>query len=87
MPAAQAIRNTAKWLLVVVGALTVVTFIISTKRQPEIAARLEAECQAKYAAAHSRGDSIIADNWIPAPGLQTTRSLRHCRQLVKGRFP
>jgi len=87
MSTAQAIRNTAKWLFVVLGALTVVTLIISTKHNPEIAAQLQAECRAKYAAAHSRGDSIIADNWIPSPGLQSTRSLRHCRQLVPGRLP
>jgi hypothetical protein len=71
----------------VVGVLTVATLIISTAHRPEIATKLQAECQAKYAAAHTRGDSIIADNWIPAPGLQATRSLRHCRQLVPGRFP
>jgi hypothetical protein len=87
MTITQAIRNSAKWLFVVIGALLVVTRIISDKHRPEIAAQLQAECRAKYAAAHSRGDSILADNWIPAPGLQATRTLWHCGQLMLGRHP
>ncbi len=87
MPTIQAIRNGVKWTFMALAVLIIVTFAISVRHPPEIDEQLRAECRTKYAAAHNRGDSILADNWIPAPGLQQVRSLRHCSQIVPGRLP
>ena len=88
MPPVQAIRKSAKWFFIAIGVLAVLAFAISLSQQPERSEQLRAECRAKYAAARTRGDTILAENWIPAPGLQTGRSLRHCRDLAPtGHFP
>lgn len=81
MQTMRAFRQTAKWFFMVLGVLAVFAFAISLTREPELRERLRAECRARYAAAHDRGDSILADNWIPAPGLQGGRTLRHCSEF------
>ena len=72
MSATQTIRTVGKWLLVPVGLLLVGGLIFSLKRRPDVLPQLHAECQMRYATA-TRADSILVDNWIPAPELQGVR--------------
>ena len=81
MSTTEALRAASKWLFVPLGLFVALAVALSLKHGAELREQLRAECRTKYALAHNRGDSLLADNWIPAPGLQPTRGLRHCRDL------
>jgi hypothetical protein len=81
MSATQTIRTTGKWLLAPLGLLLVGGLIFSLKRRPDVLRQLRADCQTRYAAATTRADSILIDNWIPAPELQGVRRVQHCSDL------
>ena len=78
MVISRTLRTRASWLLFpILFALAVLAMALSGKHASEVNQLLSDECQRKYATAHNYGDSIIVDNWIPAPGLQG-RPLRRC---------
>ena len=78
MVISRTLRALASWLLFpILVALAVFALALSGKHASEVNQLLSDECQRKYATAHNYGDSIIVDNWIPAPGLQG-RPLRRC---------
>ena len=81
MSATQSIRTAGKWLLAPVGLLLAGGLIFSLKRRPDVLPQLHAECQMRYATATTRADSILVDNWIPAPELQGIRRVQHCSDL------
>lgn len=81
MPPSSAIRKVSPWLLGAVLLIVVLSIVVSNKHQPDILDQLRTECRARYGTAHTRGDSILVDNWIPAQGLQGIRGVRHCSDL------
>ena len=81
MSTIRALRSRVKWLFIPLGLGGVVSLIISVRHGSDLQEKLRAECRARYAGAHTRGDSIVVDNWIPASGLQGVRGVRHCSDL------
>jgi len=81
MSTTQTLRSAAKWLFIPLGLLAAVGIVMSVRHGPDLQEQLRAECRARYAAAHTRGDSIVVDNWVPAAGLQGIRRVRHCSDL------
>jgi len=81
MTPSAAIRKVGLWLFGAVLVLAVLSIVVSNKHQPDILDQLRSECRARYATAHTRGDSILVDNWIPAQGLQGIRGVWHCSDL------
>ena len=77
----RTIRVAGKWLLAPLGLLLTGGLIVSLKHRPDVLKQLRAECHARYAAASTRADTILADNWVPAPELQGVRRVQHCSDL------
>ena len=81
MAITETVRTAAKLFALPLGLLLGGALVVSLSHRSQARDQLRAECRAKYAAAGTRGDTILADNWIPAPGLQATRALRHRRDF------
>lgn len=75
-------RKVGFWLIVGIAALFMVDALLSHPgtRTPLDQALVDA-CKSRYAQAHSHGDTILADAWIPRPDLQGLRGLRRCSDL------
>jgi len=81
MSTTQTLRSAAKWLFIPLGLVAAVGIAISVRHGSDLQEQLRVACRARYAAAHTRGDSIVVDNWVPASGLQGIRGMRHCSDL------
>ena len=81
MSTTKVIRAAGKWLLVPLGLLVVGGVILARTRRSDVLERLRTDCRARYAAAATRADTILVDNWIPAPELQGVRRVQHCSDL------
>ena len=81
MSATQTIRTAGKWLLAPLGLVLVGGLIFFLTQRPDVLRQLRGQCQTRYAAATTRADSIVVDNWIPAPELQGIRTVQHCSDL------
>jgi len=81
MSTIRTLRAAAKWLIFPLGLLAALGLVMSLRHGSDVREQLRAECRARYAAAHTRGDSILVNNWIPAAGLQGVRGIQHCRDL------
>ena len=63
-------------LLVLVGA-----WIVSSRSYDRRRDQAVSECRSKLAEAHTRGDTLVALNWIPSAQQMATR-LTHCRDVL-----
>src|SRR2546430_9376236 len=71
MAITETVRTAAKLFALPLGLLLGGALVVSLSHRSQARDQLRAECRAKYAAAGTRGDTILADNWIPAPGLSS----------------
>ena len=67
------------------GLLVLTVFLGKPGQQTPIDLALVDACSQRYSQAHSRGDSLLADGWIPRPDLQVGRGLRRCGDLPASR--
>ena len=79
-------RKVIFWIIGGFAGLGLLAVLIGKPGQqsPVDVALIEA-CRQRYSQAHSRGDSILADAWIPRPDLQVGRGLRRCGDLPASR--
>ena len=79
----RSVRKAAFWIFGTISCFLGLFLLTrgSANRSP-VDLALIAACQERYASAHSRGDSILVDAWIPRPDLQGVRNLQRCEGLV-----
>ena len=79
----SSLRRARYWIFGLASALILWVLIVKPGPDPQYLA-LNAACTERYSRAHSRGDSLLVDAWIPEPGLQTRRMrFLRCRDLPR----
>jgi hypothetical protein len=78
-------RRARKAGLIILGVFVAIFVFVSLPRRrglsPQTQALVDA-CKTRYSQAHSHGDSILADAWIPRPEIQTRRQMLRCIDLA-----
>jgi len=78
----RAARKTGLWVIGGIAGLYMVALLLNRGSRPPVDQVLIDACKDRYARAHSHGDTILADAWIPRPDLQGLRGLRRCSDLL-----
>jgi len=78
-------RQARKVGLIILGVFAAIFIAAVLLRKPGESMQPQAlldTCRTRYAQAHSRGDTVLADAWIPRPELQNGRGMLRCMDLV-----
>jgi hypothetical protein len=88
MPMQQSDWRKARRVLPLIGVITFALLVIASLailKQPRTSMLIEVlreACGDRYRQAHSRGDSILVNAWVPRPELQRGRPFLRCMDLA-----